>query len=125
MAVTGSRDLDLERLTVNIRQGKGKRDRVIPIGDRAAAWVRKYLSLENRRSTRRRGSKKTRGCHTERYGIRDDRIRGATHGGFSAAATMIYADCLKSETDTWMTTQLSLGRPQGIGVKAVYRASIV
>jgi integrase/recombinase XerD len=37
-------DLDLERLTVNIRQGKGKRDRVIPIGDRAAAWVRKYLT---------------------------------------------------------------------------------
>ena len=37
-------DLDPERLTVTIRQGKGKRDRVIPIGDRAAAWVRKYLA---------------------------------------------------------------------------------
>jgi integrase/recombinase XerD len=36
-------DLDLERATVAIRQGKGKKDRVIPLGDRAAAWVRKYL----------------------------------------------------------------------------------
>jgi integrase/recombinase XerD len=36
-------DLDLERTTVTIRQGKGKKDRIIPLGDRAAAWVRKYL----------------------------------------------------------------------------------
>ena len=36
-------DLDLERATVTIRQGKGNKDRIIPLGDRAAAWVRKYL----------------------------------------------------------------------------------
>ena len=30
-----------------IRQGKGKKDRVIPLGDRAAAWVHKYL-MESR-----------------------------------------------------------------------------
>jgi integrase/recombinase XerD len=36
-------DLDLERATVTIRQGKGHKDRIIPLGDRAAAWVRKYL----------------------------------------------------------------------------------
>jgi integrase/recombinase XerD len=35
-------DLDTERGTVTIRQGKGKKDRVIPIGDRAAAWIEKY-----------------------------------------------------------------------------------
>ncbi len=34
-------DLDTERGTVTIRQGKGKKDRVIPIGERAAAWVEK------------------------------------------------------------------------------------
>src|SRR3984957_14733742 len=34
-------DLDLERATIAIRQGK--KDRIIPLGDRAAAWVRKYL----------------------------------------------------------------------------------
>ena len=33
----------LERATVSIRQGKGKKDRIIPLGDRAALWVRKYL----------------------------------------------------------------------------------
>jgi len=37
------RDLDLERATVAIRQGKGKKDRIIPLGDRTALWVRKYL----------------------------------------------------------------------------------
>lgn len=26
-----------------IRQGNGKKDRVIPIGERAAAWIDKYL----------------------------------------------------------------------------------
>jgi integrase/recombinase XerD len=36
-------DLDTERGTVTIRQGKGKKDRIIPIGERAAAWVDKYI----------------------------------------------------------------------------------
>ena len=36
-------DLDLERGTLTIRQGKGKKDRMIPIGERALAWVEKYL----------------------------------------------------------------------------------
>lgn len=35
-------DLDAERGTVAIRQGKGRRDRMVPIGERAAAWVGKY-----------------------------------------------------------------------------------
>jgi integrase/recombinase XerD len=37
-------DLDTERGTVTIRQGKGNKDRVIPIGDRAAAWIEKYVA---------------------------------------------------------------------------------
>jgi integrase/recombinase XerD len=36
-------DIDTERGTVMIRQGKGKKDRVIPIGERAAAWIEKYV----------------------------------------------------------------------------------
>lgn len=36
-------DLDLERGIVTIRQGKGKKDRVILIGDRSVAWIQKYL----------------------------------------------------------------------------------
>ncbi|HEY6371867.1 MAG TPA: site-specific tyrosine recombinase XerC [Candidatus Sulfotelmatobacter sp.] len=36
-------NLDRERGTLSIWQGKGKRDRIIPIGERAVAWVEKYL----------------------------------------------------------------------------------
>jgi integrase/recombinase XerD len=36
-------DLDAERGTVMIRQGKGNKDRMIPIGERALAWIQKYL----------------------------------------------------------------------------------
>jgi integrase/recombinase XerD len=35
-------DIDAERGTVMVRQGKGKKDRMIPIGARALAWVAKY-----------------------------------------------------------------------------------
>ena len=35
-------DIDYERGTVMIRQGKGKKDRMIPIGERALAWIAKY-----------------------------------------------------------------------------------
>lgn len=37
-------DLDIERGTVMVRQGKGKKDRMIPIGARALLWIAKYLS---------------------------------------------------------------------------------
>jgi integrase/recombinase XerD len=36
-------DLDTDRSTLMIRLGKGKKDRVIPIGERALAWIDKYL----------------------------------------------------------------------------------
>jgi integrase/recombinase XerD len=35
-------DIDYERGTVLIRQGKGKKDRMIPIGERALAWIAAY-----------------------------------------------------------------------------------
>ncbi len=36
-------DIDAQRGTMKVRQGKGQKDRVIPIGDRALAWVQRYL----------------------------------------------------------------------------------
>ncbi|MGB9146889.1 MAG: site-specific tyrosine recombinase XerC [Acidobacteriaceae bacterium] len=36
-------DVDREAGIVTIREGKGKKDRVIPIGERAVAWLDKYL----------------------------------------------------------------------------------
>lgn len=37
-------DIDHERQTVLVRLGKGKKDRLVPIGERALAWVIKYLA---------------------------------------------------------------------------------
>lgn len=36
-------DVDADRKTVFIRQGKGQKDRMIPIGERALLWIGKYL----------------------------------------------------------------------------------
>jgi len=36
-------DLDVDRGTVMIRQGKGKKDRMVPIGARALDWIERYL----------------------------------------------------------------------------------
>ncbi len=36
-------DLDIERGTLLIREGKWKKDRFVPIGERALAWVEKYI----------------------------------------------------------------------------------
>jgi integrase/recombinase XerD len=37
-------DLDGERGTLIVRQGKGKKDRTVPVGERATLWVDKYLA---------------------------------------------------------------------------------
>lgn len=37
-------DLDFAGGAVCVRQGKGRKDRVVPIGERALAWIEKYLS---------------------------------------------------------------------------------
>jgi integrase/recombinase XerD len=36
-------DIDTQRQTLFVRLGKGRKDRVVPIGERALAWVEKYL----------------------------------------------------------------------------------
>jgi len=36
-------DVDIDRGTVFVRLGKGAKDRMVPIGERASAWVSKYL----------------------------------------------------------------------------------
>lgn len=36
-------DLNIERRTLHIRLGKGKKDRMVPLGERAIFWVEKYL----------------------------------------------------------------------------------
>ncbi|MFZ6675432.1 site-specific tyrosine recombinase XerC [Undibacterium sp. Xuan67W] len=36
-------DIDTERGTLMVRQGKGRKDRLIPIGARACAWVTRYV----------------------------------------------------------------------------------
>ena len=51
-------DVNTERGTLTVRKGKGKKDRVVPVGGRASAWVQRYvrevrprLSLDTRTPT--------------------------------------------------------------------------
>ena len=37
-------DVDLERGSLMVRGGKGGKDRLVPIGERACAWIRRYLN---------------------------------------------------------------------------------
>jgi integrase/recombinase XerD len=37
-------DVDQKHGLVTIREGKGKRDRVVPVGDRALAWLGRYMT---------------------------------------------------------------------------------
>ncbi len=37
-------DVDQERGCITIRQGKGKKDRVVPAGDRALLWIARYVN---------------------------------------------------------------------------------
>lgn len=36
-------DVDVENGTLRIREGKGRKDRLVPLGERAALWITKYL----------------------------------------------------------------------------------
>jgi len=36
-------DMDVDRGTLMVRQGKGKKDRMVPIGKRAIDWINKYI----------------------------------------------------------------------------------
>lgn len=36
-------DVDFDQLTLMVREGKGKKDRLLPIGERACLWIDKYL----------------------------------------------------------------------------------
>lgn len=38
------RDLDIDRGTLMVRQGKGRKDRMVPIGTRATTWIDRYLT---------------------------------------------------------------------------------
>jgi len=37
-------DIDFDREVVRVSQGKGKKDRYVPIGERALRWIEKYLT---------------------------------------------------------------------------------
>jgi integrase/recombinase XerD len=36
-------DVDYDRGTIMVREGKGKKDRMVPIGERALAWIERYV----------------------------------------------------------------------------------
>lgn len=61
-------DIDPERAAIVVRMGKGKRDRFCPIGERALAWVKKYLADARPKLVRTSGADLGRMFLTERGG---------------------------------------------------------
>lgn len=49
-------DVDTGRGVVNVRQGKGRKDRVVPVGHTALMWLARYLKDVRPRMTRQRDS---------------------------------------------------------------------
>ena len=37
-------DMDTKQGTLLVREGKGRKDRIVPLGERACAWVKKYVN---------------------------------------------------------------------------------
>jgi len=71
-------DLDLTRGVVLVREGKGRKDRLVPVGERAVEWIRSYLRGVRPSFTRRRDCGAlfvtTRGTH-----IRPSRLTDRLH----------------------------------------------
>lgn len=51
----GLYDIDFERGVLMVREGKGRKDRVVPVGSRALEWIDKYI-LESRPKLQHGGS---------------------------------------------------------------------
>ncbi len=66
-------DIDWSRETLFIREGKGRKDRVVPIGTRALLWVRKYLE-EVRAFVRKDPAEKTLFLTSRGYPIKPKRL---------------------------------------------------
>lgn len=49
-------DVDTGRGVVNVRQGKGRKDRVVPVGHVARGWLARYLKDVRPQMTRQRDS---------------------------------------------------------------------
>jgi integrase/recombinase XerD len=43
LAQLETRDVDFDRGTLTVRQGKGGKERVVPLGETATAWLRRYV----------------------------------------------------------------------------------
>lgn len=62
-------DLDVERGVVFVREGKGKKDRLVPIGERAIRWTIRYLDVVRPRLVRY-GTTRCDGLFLSRRGTR-------------------------------------------------------
>lgn len=78
------KDLDLDRLVLFVRDGKGGRDRCVPIGRRAAEWVEMYV-LEDRPSFVRSPDDGHLFLSRQRRHLSVKRIGGLTHSHIARA----------------------------------------
>ena len=75
-------DVDVERGVVFVREGKGRKDRVVPIGERALAWVERYRSASRPELVSRRrdgGDPSTLFLNARGTAVRPSRLTDRLH----------------------------------------------
>jgi integrase/recombinase XerD len=106
-------DLDAERGVLLVREGKGGRDRLVPIGERAVLWVEKYLEEVRPRLARRRDAGAlfltTRGGR-----IRANRLTERLHGYLADAGIGKGGSC-----HVWRHTAATLMHEGGADIRDV------
>lgn len=84
-------DVDRSRRTVLIRQAKGHKDRIIPIGERALAWIDRYL-LDGRPLQRQRQSEALF-LSSDGFPFTGHRLTGLVAGYVDRAAVFKHGGC--------------------------------
>ena len=106
-------DLDVERGVLLVREGKGGKDRLVPIGERAILWVEKYLEDARPRLVRRRDTGVLFVTARGRR-IRPNRLTERLHGYLAAAGLGKSGSC-----HVWRHTAATLMHEGGADIRDI------
>jgi len=106
-------DLDAERGVLLVREGKGGRDRLVPVGERAVLWVEQYLE-DARPCLARRCDAGALFLTTRGGRIRANRLTERLHGYLGAAGVGKSGSC-----HVWRHTAATLMHEGGADIRDI------